>query len=227
MVVEIQNRTLHNLEFDANYTWSHSLDFNQSATTTESGTTEDWLDPYANARTNYGNATWNTPNRFVAYAIYNLPGINKSNPLRYLVNGWSLDTTFQMANGFPYSAAVSSYNSSDAEGTGWFGAGSTSYIPPIGRNTYMYPRHIVDDMRVAKQFPIREQCNLQLMLNVFNIANHQNIDGITTTAYKFSSTGATTSSLTYQPTFGAVTSSNNSGFLFTPRNVEIAAKITF
>jgi hypothetical protein len=34
-----------------------------------------------------------------------------------------------------------------------------------------------------------------------------------------------TSSLTYQPTFGAITSSNNSGFLFTPRDVEIAAKI--
>ncbi|MGD0481973.1 MAG: TonB-dependent receptor [Terracidiphilus sp.] len=227
MVVEIQNRTIHNLEFDANYTWSHALDFNQSATTTESGTTEDWLDPYANARTNYGNSTWNIPNRFGAFAMYTLPGIEKSNRLSYVVNDWSLDTSFQMQNGLPYSAAVSSYDSSDAEGTGWFGAGSTSYIPPIGRNTYRYPRHIVDDMRVAKQIPIKERCKLELMLNVFNIANHQNIDGITTTAYKFSSTGATTSSLTYQPTFGAVTSSNNSGFAYTPRNVEIAGKITF
>jgi hypothetical protein len=227
MVVEIQNRTFHNLQFDANYTWSHALDFNQTATTSESGTTEDWLDPYANPRTNYGNATWNIPNRFVAYAMYTLPGIDKSNPLRYLVNDWSLDTSFQMANGLPYSAATSGFNSSDAEGSGWFGAGSTSYLPPIGRDTYSYPRHIVDDMRVAKQFPIKEQSNLQVMLNVFNIANHQNIDGITSTAYKFSSTGATTSSLTYQSSFGAVTSSNNSGFLYTPRNVEIAAKITF
>ena len=82
-------------------------------------------------------------------------------------------------------------------------------------------------MRVSKAIAIKEGYNLELMLNVFNIANHQNIDGITSTAYKFSGTSATASTLTYQPSFGAITSSNNSGFLFTPRNVEIAAKFTF
>jgi Carboxypeptidase regulatory-like domain len=227
MVAEIQNRSIHNLQFDANYTWSHALDFNQTATTTVSSTTQNWLDPYANARANYGNSPWNVPNRFVAYAIYTFPGFNTSNWAKYLVNDWSLDTSFQMGNGLPYSAAASGYSSNDAEGTGWFGGGSTSYLPPIGRDTYAYPRHIVDDMRVSKTIPVREGYNLQLMLNVFNIANHQNVDGITTTAYKFSSTGAATSSLTYQSSFGAITSSNNSGFLFTPRNVEIAAKFTF
>ena len=227
MVAEIQNKSLHNLQFDANYTWSHALDFNQNATTTISGGTESWLDPYSNARTNYGNSTWNIPGRFVAYALYTIPGVDKSNPLKYLVNDWSLDTTFQMSSGLPYSAAVSSYNSNNAEGTGWYGAGNTSYIPVIGRDTYAYPRHIVEDLRVAKAIAIKEGYNLELMVNLFNIANHQNVDGINTTAYKFSSTGATTSTLTYQSSFGAITSSNNSGFLFTPRNVEIAAKFTF
>ena len=100
--------TLHNLQFDANYTWSHALDFNQNATTTISGTTENWLDPFANARTNYGNSSWNVPNRFVAYALYTFPGINTSNWLKYLVNDWSLDTSFQMSNGLPYSGLLKS-----------------------------------------------------------------------------------------------------------------------
>jgi hypothetical protein len=32
---------------------------------------------------------------------------------------------------------------------------------------------------------------------------------------------------TYQSTYGQVTSSNNSGFLYTPRQIEIAARFSF
>ena len=38
-------------------------------------------------------------------------------------------------------------------------------------------------MRAQKAFTIKEGYQLQLLANVFNIANHQNIDGINTTAY--------------------------------------------
>jgi len=89
-------------------------------------------------------------------------------------------------------------------------------------------------MRVDKKIPITERYNVELLLNVFNLANHQNIDGVATTAYKFSSTGAAASTLTFQSSavagatpFGTATSSNNSGFLYTPRQVEIAAKFNF
>ena len=34
MVVEVQNRSLKSVQFDVNYVWSHALDFNQNATTT-------------------------------------------------------------------------------------------------------------------------------------------------------------------------------------------------
>jgi hypothetical protein len=229
LVAEVQNRTLHHLQFDANYTWSHALDFNQSATTTISGTSENWLDPYSNARTNYGNSTWNIPNRFVAYALYTLPGVKSTNWLKYLVNDWGVDDSFQMANGLPYSGLVKSAKpTTSAASTGWYGTGTgASYIPVLGRDTYAYPRHIVDDVRLSKAIAITEGRNLELMVNLFNIANHQNIDGINNTAYKFSSTGTATSSLTYQSSFGAITSSNNSSFTFTPRQVEIAAKFTF
>ncbi len=229
MVAEIQNRTFHHLQFDANYTWSHALDFNQNATTTISGTTESWLDPYANARTNYGNSSWNVPNRFVAYVIYTFPGVSTSSWLKYLANDWSLDDSFQMANGLPYSGLLKSAKpASNAASTGWYGTGTgATYIPVLGRNTYSYPRHIVDDVRVSKAIAIREGYNLELMVNLFNIANHQNIDGINNTEYAESVVNSTSDTITYQPSFGAITSSNNSGFLFTPREVEIAAKFTF
>jgi hypothetical protein len=163
----------------------------------------------------------------VAYAIYNFPNLHSGNWFKYLTDDWSLDNSFQMQNGLPYTVSVSSYNSSDAILTYWNGAGGSALIPGIGLNTKQYPRHIVDDVRVQKDFNIKEGYHLQLLANVFNIANHQNIDGINTTAYLLSSTGALGGTATFQPTYGQITSSNNSGFLYTPRQIEIAARFSF
>jgi hypothetical protein len=130
----------------------------------------------------------------------------------------------------PFSAATNSANTSTNSITsGWNATGVTTYIPlpGLGRNTYKYPRHIVNDVRVQKDIAFTERYNLQLLLNVFNIANHQNIDGINSTAYNLAATGAATGTATYQSSFLSVTSSNNSGFLYTPRELEIAAKFRF
>ena len=68
--------------------------------------------------------------------------------------------------------------------------GSTM-IPFIGINTMRYPHREVDDLRFQKQITFDSGRNLQLMCNIFNVANHQNIDGLGTTAYKLSGTTAT------------------------------------
>jgi hypothetical protein len=98
---------------------------------------------------------------------------------------------------------------------------------------------VVDDARLQKKVLLGGSRNLQLMCNIFNIANHQNIDGQGTTAYKLSSTtsgGVTTNTATFQGqgtsnpsnnTYQIPTSSNNSGFLYTPRQIEIAARFNF
>ena len=225
-VAEVQNHSLKSIQFDVNYTWAHALDYNQNTTTTTS--TTNWLDPYANPRSNYGNSSYNVPNRIVAWAVYNLPNfVSKNNWASYLTNGWSLDNSFSAQSGLPLSITVSGNVASNKVLGGWNGGGDTAYIPNVGRNTIKYPRHIVDDARVDKQINFTERYNLQLFVNIFNVANHQNIDGINTTGYAF--TGGTTSAVTatYQTTLGSVTSSNSSGFLFTPRELEVGAKFTF
>jgi len=226
MVAEILNRSLKNVQFDANYTWSHALDFAQNANSTSTAT-NNWYDPYNNPRINYGNSAWNVPNRFVAYALYNFPNLHNSNPLKWVANDWSLNDSFQMQNGLPYTVSVSGYftNPSGAEGilSDWNGGSGSAMIPMIGPNTERYPRHIVDDVRLQKGIPFGEGRNLELMANVFNVANHQNIDGINSTAYDLSNLTATFQPTTYQ----AITSSNSSGFLYTPREVEITARFMF
>ncbi len=225
-VGEIQNHTLHSIQFDASYTWSHALDFAQNATTTTSST--NWLNPYGNARANYGNGNYNTPNHLVGYVVYNLPNlVDRKNWASYATNDWSVDDTFNAGSGLPWSIAPSGFNSTAAVLSGWNGGGDSAYIPLIGRNTMKYPRHVVDDVRVQKGIRFTERYQLDLLCNVFNIANHQNIDGLNTTGYTFTGGTANASTATYNTSLNTVSSSNSSGFLFTPRELELAAKFHF
>jgi hypothetical protein len=235
LVFEILNRSYRSLQFDANYTWSHALDFNQNATSTTS--TNNWLNPYAAQRQNYGTSQFNVGNRFVGYAIYNLPNMHTSNALKYLTNEWSIDDTFQMQNGLPFSAQISSgYNSAAALNSSWNGAPSVYYIPLIGINTYEVPRAIVDDVRLQKGFHFGERFDLQLQANMYNVANHQNFttSEINQNEYQFGSSSGTIGTTPSNPvqlnslaTFQSRSGSNNSGFLYTPREFELGARLEF
>lgn len=228
-VVEVVNRSLKSLQFDANYTWSHALDFAQNADT--EGATNAWYDPYSDARANYGNSQFNVPNRFVAYALYKIPGISPDNLLHWAANGWSLDESFQMQNGLPYTAAWSG-KLSGALTSDFNGAGGLGVIPGyISYDGSRYPRHIVDDMRLEKDTTFEGGRSVQLLCNVFNVANHQNITGVGTTSYTLS--GSTLTYLgqgaanTADNTLGVPNNSNSSGFLYTPREIEIAIRLNF
>ncbi len=239
LTFEIQNRTSKWLTFDANYTWSHALDFNQNQSTNP--TTNNWFDPYANARANYGNSNFNIPNRFVGWAILNLPGVSKDSYLKYLANGWSLKPVFQMQSGFPFSLNTSSFVPNqvagsapgcDAKGVGCytangsgFAATGVTYIPQLGRNTRQYPRTAVVDLRAQKTFTFREKYNLELIGEAFNLANHQNVTSVSTTGYTFSTVSGV-NTLAYNPTAGTPQNAN-SNFAYSPRQVQLAARLTF
>ena len=225
LVAEVLNRSFRSIQFDANYTWSHALDYSQNALS--QGGTNSWYDPYGNPRVNYGNSAYNVPNRFVAYVLYNMPGVNSANPLKWLANGWSLDDTFQMQNGLPFTAGVSG-KPSGSIAADLNGAGGNSIIPQIGYNSYRYPRRIVDDARVQKSFGVEHGRSLEFSADAYNIANHQNITSFVAT-YLYSLSGTT---LTYtgqggKNTFMVPNNSNNSGFLYTPRQIEIIGRINF
>ena len=223
--VEVQNRSLKSIQFDASYTWSHSLDFSQNASTATS--TNSWYDPYGNPRVNYGNSQFNIPNRFVGYALYNFPNLEGHGALKYLTNNWGIDNSFQFQTGLPFSAAVSGSSSSAAVSSGINGGGGVSFIPQLGHNNYTYNRILVDDIRVEKHFPITERANLQVFLQAFNVANHQNETSVNGTAFVLTGNTATTGTAVYQSNFGTVNRTNNSGFSYTPRQLELSARLFF
>jgi Carboxypeptidase regulatory-like domain len=226
LAFEVQNRSLKSLQFDASYTWSHSLDFYQN--NSSAGSTQSWYDPFGNQRVNYGNSSYNTPSRFVGYALYNFPGTSGGpRALKYLTNDWSLDDTFQFQTGLPYSFGTSGSISSTAIQSGFAGSGGPAFIPQLGHNNLYYNRILVDDVRIEKQFPITERMHLQVYLQAFNVANHQNETAVNGTAYAFSGTSATAGTATYQTNFGTVNKTNNSGFSYTPRQLELATRLYF
>ena len=96
-------------------------------------------------------------------------------------------------------------------------------------NTFKYPRRIVDDVRVQKSIDFGENIShvksVDLIANVFNLANHQNITALGTTQYSLS--GSTLTYLGGGGSFQGVTNSNSASFLFTPRQIEISARINF
>lgn len=249
--VDVTNRTWKFVTFDANYTWSHGLDFSQNQATSASA--ENWLDPYANPRINYGTSSLNVRHRVVGWAVLNAPGIHGDSPLKYLTNGWSLKPLVQMQSGLPYSAVTSGttpnqcYSGTaggvtqsngtvgcyEAAGSGIAGTSSaSSYLPFLGRNTFQLPRTIVVDLRAQKEFTFGEHYNLQLIGEAFNLANHENVTGASTTGYAITTPtqgatpGAVVNNLTYQPTLG-VASSINSNYAYSPRLVQLALRLQF
>lgn len=247
VTVEVTNRTNKWLSYDVNYTFSHALDYNQ--TTATSASANNWIDPYANAQANYGNSLLNVPHRVVGWMVLTAPGTKGDSGLGYLTNGWSLRPLLSMQSGLPYSALTTGTTPQDcysttyvetngvagcygAAGTGIAGTSSTSYLPFLGRNTLKLPRNIVVDMRVQKDFKFFEHYNLQLIGEAFNLANHQNVTGVSTSAYAISTTqgqtpGSSLNKLTYSNTSFGVPSSINSNYANSPRLIQLAARIQF
>ena len=256
MVAEIENKSSKLVQFDVNYTWSHALDYNQNESTTTLGNGA--FDPYNidgyPKGANYGNSSFNVPNRLVAWALLNSPNIQREGWVKWIANDWSLNPVFQEQTGLPYSATIGTgFPSYSAYSSSWNGAGSNYWIPALGRNTYQQPKTIVADLRLEKQFAVHaydRSYHLQLMGEFFNLANHQNVTGVNTTAYNLSSNSSLTSgcsasqlvpgqaqqecsTLTYQynsgttkPLLSTVTNAN-SNFAYSQRQVQLSLRLEF
>jgi hypothetical protein len=231
LTVDVTNRQWKWIIFDANYTWSHALDFNVAQFTSVGGTTlNNWIDPFANQRSNYGTANINVRHRAVGWAILNVPGLKRQDALSYVTNGWSIKPLVQAQSGLPYSYGTSSgspvaQNGLNPWSTGVGGTGVTSYIPAFGRNTLLAPRTIVVDARLQKDFKLREKASLQLLAEGFNLANHQNVTAVSTGAFSIGAGNVLTPTT---GTFGLPTSSGvNGNYAYQVRQFQFGARLLF
>ena len=252
LVLQLNRRMTNHLQLMANYTWSHSLDYGQNATTFTD--TNDLLSP-TNMRAEYGNSIFDIRNRLVVSALAESPW-HVNGWAGYLVNGWQLAPIYAAQSGLPYSLVTSGTppqvvtTSTDpttgdvttttysALGGGVNASNGRKGIAAVGRNTFRMKRTIDMDLRFSKSVRIGERYKAELLAEAFNIFNHQNVTGVNNTGYIISTSGSVSTGngtvacsaaapcLSYNGSFGTVTNSN-SNFAYTPRQVQIGFRFFF
>jgi len=233
--VQANHRMTRSIQFNANYTWSHSLDFGQNASTFND--TNDLLVPN-NLKAEYGNSIFNVPNRFVLSAVIGTPW-KTSGWKSYALDGWQLAPIYQIQNGLPFTIATSG-NAPGGLGGGVNGSNGRLGIDILGRNSLQLPRTQVVDMRISKKFTFAEKYNFEILGEAFNMFNHQNVTAKIGTAYIISTSGTVTTSaggaavacsaaspcLSLNAPFNTI-SNANSNFAYTPRQIQIGFRFLF
>lgn len=229
LVGQISHRFSNHFSFNANYTWSHALDYgvnNQTASVANN-----LLDPQ-DLRAEYGNAASNVPNRFVINSVLTSPW-KKTGLLAYLANDWEVSPSYALQSGLPYNITTSG-TPSGGIGSGINGSNGTFRVPGIARNAYSQPKTNVLDLRISKRFAITERAKLELLGESFNLVNHQNVTAVNTLGYTLGA-GSTGNTLTFNTSpanplvsqFGAVSQTNSSNFQFAPRQIQVGARLQF
>jgi hypothetical protein len=212
----------------ANYTFSKSLDNNAPFVVP-------FYFPGGDAM-HYGPSNYDHRHRFVASWVWDLPRVTSAKGfVKQVVNGWQWSGIGQYQSGAPFTIRSGQDNSRTALGqdrarlTGqdqaappgadkrvWFNpaAFATNLVGTFGDVGYntMYGPHLFSfDMGFFKQFPLREEMNLQFRAEMFNIFNQVNFNNPNSTV-----TGGG---------FGTITSTSPSAG--DPRIIQFALKFVF
>jgi hypothetical protein len=101
-----------------------------------------------------------------------------------LANGWMISGTGQFRGGLPYTMRTAGSLAEEFDGTtgaaivglgpGMNGSGGDNRVYGVGRNTYRYPETWKADMRLGKRFDLGSTRQLELLVESFNLFNHQN-----------------------------------------------------
>jgi hypothetical protein len=238
LVIQASHRLSHSVQFNANYTWSHGLDYNPTATTNLTASSGFNMVSPNNVGAEYGNSNFNVPNRFVFNMVVNSPWHVKG-ALGYLANGWQMSPIFQAQNGLPYSIGVSGSAPGLLSSGGGFNGSDGVFRIASGRNIFPMPGTQNLDLRFTKSIPIKERVHLELLGEAFNLFNHYNVTGVGTTGYVVSKSGTisdtagatqtcsnATPCLSYSTSF-AIPSSANSNFAYSTRQIQIGLRLKF
>lgn len=238
LVIQYEHPVSNHIQVNANYTWSHALDDGEN---NQVGTSNNALFDPDNLSLEYGNSNQNVPNRMVVDGVFTSPWYLRG-PLGYLTNGYELSPSIQVQNGLPYSAGtngspyiVEGGSSLNYVGSGPTGSGGTARTPGLARNYARMPSTAVVDLRLAKELDLWKEAKLRFLVDAFNLFNHQNVTSINSTAYNLGkSCGANElcfntlkNGNSYTKQYGQITNSNSSGFTYTPRQLQMALKLTF
>ena len=222
--IQLTKRFSQNFQAQGSYTFSKVIDDNPDFTSVVVGggddakVAQDTLQP--NADRSLGNA--DVRHRFILSGVWDLAYAKsiRNAPARMILSGFQLSPIVTLQSGHFLSPSVGGNQDIGNDGNT-----RNDRAPFVGRNTLETPGYATVDLRVSRDFPVRESVRLRMMFegfNIFNRANFGNINsGVTsiiTTKYNYN---AATRVFTPNPTYGAPNDT------FDPRILQLSGKIIF
>ena len=184
----IKRGTSHGLQFNASYTYSHSID---DVSRNLAGVGFENSNDLALSR---ASSDFDARHRFVANAIYDLPFHGNR-----LVSGWQIAPIVTLQSGNPFTIVLS--NSANINGVAnsvtptvsgpvqisgnplaqWIANPSVFEQPQpantfgnLARNEFIGPSFLNSDLSLAKNTKLTERINLQIRADAFDLFNHPN-----------------------------------------------------
>ncbi len=234
----------HGVELLFNYTYSKSIDDGAVAGT--NGTffgVDPPLNPF-NQKAENSLSDNDQRHRFVGSVVYAPQFFKKaSKPVRLALDGFVFSSITTMASAMPVFATISGFPSGGVD-SGVNGAeitntgGTTGGRPPqVGRNVYFGHNLYNEDLRISRDFAIREKLHFQILGEAFNLFNHTNISSVNGTAFNYSAVGSgacttalaggTNGCIIPNAAFLAPTGSSSTNGLYGARQLQFSAKIIF
>jgi hypothetical protein len=199
--MQLRTTSWHHLITKANFTWSHNLD----DMTSNSGTLpQNSFD----LKGNYGNSDNDRRLQFNGFLVYEIPG--SSHGPTWLTHGWEATSVLAIHTGAPLTPKAASDTTGTGEnvlyanyiGGDPYASGShdvvnaqpVQWLNPaafanpaagtygtIGRGMIFAPGFESVDLSIIKTIPIRERARIQFHADMFNLFNHTNLSGTSST----------------------------------------------
>jgi hypothetical protein len=192
-VWQVTRRLTNNWQLQSSYTYSKAMDNGQNSVTFSTGNNA--LDPL-NPNGEWGLSNFDVPHKFTFSAVWQPQYFkNEKSVAHYLLDGWTLAPITSATSGSTYTGTISgslaSTNTVNGVGacftshsTGLNCANPGSNRPGnIPRNSYRTPGRYTTDFRLARSFNVTEKASVEFITEAFNLFNHPNISGITSSQY--------------------------------------------
>jgi hypothetical protein len=193
LLIKIDRYGRRGLDLHAHYTYAHAMDWNPNESTTVAGS--DVLDP-AKFGQEYGTSNLDVRHSAALVAVLNAPW-KVHGKVGQAANGWMVSGIGQYSSGLPYTMrttgglaeefAALSGTAIVGLGPGMNGSGGDNRVYGVGRNTFRYPPTWKADLRIGKKFDLGRMRQLELLVESFNLFNHQNVTELETTGYSIES----------------------------------------
>ena len=181
LVLTLNKRMSRHFQAAANYTLSWASDdvFDFTAVVPFVDDSKLISNP-KNPSEDYGRSDQDIRNRFVAFYVWDLDYFNKHPNFfaRNVLGQWSFSGILQLQNGKTWSTHLGGDPNNDSNR-------NTDRAVGISRNSNTLPHQESFDIRLERDFPIRERARAQFMFEAFNLFNHPNFSSVTDNQFNF------------------------------------------